>query len=147
MAGSNAAFDADLFRRNIRATMLMGIPNTVTDRPTFRWLAENDYAKEDVAGQPYDWTSSPVDESVHEDVQVTVAVEFSRTTETAGSPLGNFDMSRAVLTMLEDEYDQVFDADLVLLSSNIYTIEFWEPTIALFSVDVHRCHVRARAES
>ncbi len=147
MAGSNASFDPGEFRTAIRATMLMGMPESTAERATFRWNVEKEFAKEDAGGQPFDWTSTPTTTVTKVDVQVPVAVEFSRTTDVAGNAIGNFDMSRAVLTLLDVDQELVEGADEVVLGGNTYDVEFLEPPVGLFSVTVYRWHIRARDES
>jgi hypothetical protein len=147
MAGSNASFDAQLFRDQIRATMTMGLPEDTAERATFRWNVEKEFAKEDASGHPFDWTSTPTTTVTHADVQVPVAVEFARTSDVAGTAIGNFDMSRVVLTLLDVDHVQVATADEVLLGGNIYDVDFVEPPIGLFTVTVYRWHIRARDEA
>lgn len=147
MAGSNPTFNAEEFRANIRATMLMGMPESTAERATFRWKPNKTFIKQDSGGSPFDWTSTPVTDVEHPDVQVPVALEFMRTTDIAGTALGNFDMGRVTLTLLDVDNEQVVGADEVLLGGNTYDVLFVEPPIGLFSVAVYRWHLKARDES
>lgn len=148
MAGSNAAFDPAVFRTAIRNTMLMGIPGASQDKPTFQWSIARDYAIDDPADSPYDWTSAPTSTVVHPDIQVACAVEFSA--RPAGSQqtiIGEFDTSRVILTLLDEDYALVKGADLVLMGGNTYTIEFVAPPMGLFDVTVYQIYCQARDES
>ena len=143
-----AGFNATAFRDAIRSTMEMGLPNTVAERATFRWKPERSYAVQDQAENPYDWTDTPVTEDVPADVQVAVAVEFEA--HPAGSvdtALGQFDTSRAIITVLDTEYASIVGANEVLLGENTYTVQFVAPPVGLFDVTIYRIYVEAVDES
>lgn len=148
MAGTSADFDADAFKEAIRAAMLMGMPNNVSERATFRWTTEKTFSLADPAGSPYDLTATPVTTTAHPDVQVPVAVEFvSRVSTTQFTAAGEFDQARAVITVLGDDYDQIEGADQVVLSGNTYDLIFVAPKMGLFDVDVVQIHALARDET
>lgn len=147
MAGSNSAFDPANFRTVIRDTMTMGLPENEADRATFRWSPTRTYVEQDSSANPWDWTDSATTTVEHDDVQVPVALEFARTNEQSGTALGQFDTPRVILTLLDEDYDQVVGADVVLLGQNTYRWEFTEPPIGLFEVTVYRLHLRAMDES
>ena len=148
-AGFGDDFNADEFRENIINTMIMNTPNTVSDRATFCWRIDKAYTTTDTTGRPYELATTPVHVETTPDVQVPVAVEFVNNEGMGGTganAVGRFDTSKAVLTLLDTYYPQVYDADWVTLGDSIYDIRFWEPPIGLFDVDVYRVHVEARDE-
>lgn len=147
MAGDSADFDANLFRSQIRSTMIMGLPTDTSERATFRWKDRDTFTQEDSSGAPFDWTSTPTTAVTHADVQVPVAVEFLKRDQGVANAAGSFDMSRVVLTLLDVDHVQVATADIVLLGGNTYDVLLIEPPIGLFSVTIYRWHVRARDES
>lgn len=147
MAGSSSLFDATLFRSQIRATMTMGLPGTVADRATFRWTPNKTYSKQDSDAKPWTWTEVSVTDVVHSDVQIPVALEILRTVEQAGTSLGDFNIPKVILTILDVDYALVVGADVVLLGQDEYNIDFVEPPIGLFDVTVYRLHLRSGDES
>jgi hypothetical protein len=148
MAGTNSAFNATQFRQVIRETMLMGMPNAVQERATFRWDPAKSYPVADPAGNPYDLTSAPTTTTTHADVQVPVAVEFSaRPAGSMDTVMGEFDTSRVIITVLDEDYEQIVGADLVIMGGNTYDIQFVGPPIGLFEVTVYQLYALARDES
>lgn len=147
MAGTNSAFDGDLFREQIRSAMRMGLPGTVSDRATFQWRVSKTYPKQDVTARPYDWTDTPVTEVERDDVQVPVAVEFSRTGDTMDNPVGSFETPRAVITVLDEDYAEIEGASHVLLGGNRYFIRFVAPPMGLFDVTVYQIYCQAMDEA
>lgn len=148
MVGTHPAFDPARFRQAIRSTMIMGTPTNTAEQATFRWNPQRDYAIDDPADNPYDWTSTPTTDTLTADVQVPVAVEFSaRPAGSTQTQMGEFDTSRAILTILDEDYALIKDADLVLLGGNAYAIQFVSPPMGLFSVTVYQMFCEALDES
>lgn len=145
-----AKFDAAGFRNSIKKVMVMGLPENVTERATFQWKTVRSYAIEAPSGNPYDFAATPSTTTSHPDVQVPVAVEFvpnATGRASGGTPIGEFDNPRVILTVLDEEYEQVKTADMVVLGGNTYFIQFWAPPIGLFSVTVYQCYLTAEDES
>lgn len=143
-----AGFDAAAFRSAIVSTMEMGLPANTSERATFRWHPERTFSNPDPTGNPYSWDQTPASELTKPDVQIPVAVEFSaRPAATKDETIGQFDGARAIVTVLDTHYDQVADADLVLLGGNVYEIEFWGPPQGLFDVTVYTVYLTAMDES
>lgn len=143
-----AGFDAAAFRLAIRSTMTMAAPNATADRVTFRWSPVTTYSPQDPSHNPYSWTAPPTSSITHADVQVPVAVEFSaRPAASSETGVGEFDNSRAIITILDVDYELVAGADLVLLGQNIYEVQFVAPPIGLFEVTVYQIYTVARDES
>lgn len=148
MAGTNAAFNSQAFKDGIHLAMNMALPGTVADRATFQWRVEKTFAKQDNANRPYDWTSTAVTSNERADVQVSCAVEFAARTTTAGeTPLGKFDSTRAIITLLDEDYALIEGADTVLLGQNTYDVDFVAPPIGLFEVTIYQLYCSARDES
>ena len=142
-----AGFDPDEFRKNIRLVMNMGLPEAESERVTFRWKSTYDYTIEDPDGDPYDWSSTPIAQDEPEDVQVPAAVEFVSNRTEGGSPIGEFDNPRVILTLLDVDYELIKTANQVLLGGNTYTIRFWGPPVGLFSVTVYQAYLNAEDEA
>ena len=146
MAGSNAAFNAAAFRRAIRDTMVMGLPNTTAEKPTFKWTMVRDYLVDDPADKPYDWTATPTVTETHVDVQVPCAVEFAAK-GSGSNAIGEFDTSRVILTLLDEDYDEVRGADQVIIGGNTYGVDFVGPPMGLFEVTVYQVYCSAVDET
>jgi hypothetical protein len=148
MAGTNAAFDSQAFKDGIHLAMNMALPGTVADRATFRWRVQKTFSKQDTANRPYDWTATELTTDARADVQVPCAVEFSSRTTMAGqTAMGHFDSSKAVITLLDEDYALVEGADEVLLGQNTYVVDFVAPPIGLFNVTIYQMYCSARDES
>jgi hypothetical protein len=150
----NPDFDAAEFRTQIRATMRMGMPPNPTDQLTWRWRRVRTYSPQDRARNPYDWTQAPTTDAPgnpgdDDDTRIVdYAVEFSA--RPAGSldvAAGQFDTSRAVVTLLDEDFEQVKNADYATIGSTTYDIDFAGPPVGLFSVGVHQVYLTARDEA
>jgi hypothetical protein len=144
-----AGFDADAFRDAIRSAMNMGLPENLSERATFQWKTKHSYTVGAPSGNPYDFSTTPETTTVHADVQIPVAVEAvsSLGNQGGGTPIGEFDTPRMVLTVLDESYEQVKTADMVLLGGNTYFIQFWAPPMGLFDVTFYQCHIMAEDET
>lgn len=164
MAGSDpsGAFDPDEFTQNIRAAMLLGLPNDPAKRPIFLFVRERTYDKDDKAGQPFDWTATPVTDSdtlPGEPRQVLCgdgAGQALCTWEAAGgrggtqsneTPFGDFDDERLVFTFLDDDFALVAGFDRLLLNDATYRYQFETPAVGLYEVTVHQVVVQAIDEA
>ena len=154
MAGTTdpraSGFDAATFRDSIQFAMNMGLPETTSERVTFRWTPEKDWRIEDPGGNPYDYssTNAPTNTVAPADVQVDAAVEFvTRTTLSGGTAIGEFNTPRAVITLLDVDYAQIEGADKVLLGGNTYYVDFVAPPMGLFDVTIYQIHCSAGDES
>lgn len=152
MAGTtdprSSAFNAATFRDAIRFAMDMGLPEATADRATFKWTPVKTYPNPDGGGRPYNLTSTPTSTTTHADVQIPVAWEFvARQAQETNTSMGEFDASRIVMTILDDDYSKVVGADTVVLGGNTYTIDFVAPPMGLFSVTVFELYLSARDEA
>lgn len=144
--GSN--FPSAQFRDAIKFAMNMGLPNTVSERATFRWKVESTYSEADPGGTPYDLTAAPTSTDAPADVRIDCAVEFVSTTNASGgTAVGDFDVARVVLTVLDTDFVLIDGADQVLLGQNIYDINFVAPPMGLFDVTIYQIYATAVDES
>ena len=141
-----AGFDAAAFRQAVKSTMQMGSPNSVAEKVTFRWEVQRSYSgKTDPSGKPYSLSSTIVDETTNDDVLIDCAVEYEDRTGT-GTPIGEFNNPRAVITVLDEDFDLVRTATKVLIGGNTYDIQYSRP-VGLFSVTVYEIFAQAVDES
>jgi hypothetical protein len=141
-----AGFDADLFRSAITSAMEMGLPQETSERATFRWHTSYTYDVADPEGNPYDFNGEPATTVSKPDVQVPVAVQFFGS-DGNGTAMGEFDNNRTILTILDIHYEQVKDADQVLLGGNTYVIDYVAPPTGLFEVTVYNLYIMSVDES
>lgn len=144
MAGSDPTgnFNETQFRNQIRQTMTMGLPNTVSMQPTFRWVTKPTFSVSDPAERPYNWftnpnASSPVNPS---DFVTVCAVEYMGGSE-SGTEAGFINEIQAKLTLLDTDMNAVIahggrQPDQVLLKGELYQIRYITLE-ALFTVDVY----------
>lgn len=139
-------FPSDEFRSAILNTMVMGSPNKTVDKPTFYWNTDKTYTVQDRNKKPYTLGSvEPVEDNTPDPVVATVAVEYVQRNP-ALTGMGDFDKSRAILTILDEEYQKIEGADWVTLGGDKYEIKY-VTVDGLFDVDVYTMHVTAIEES
>ena len=143
-----AGFNAAEFRDAIKFAMHMGLPETESERATFRWNVERTFTVSDAGGVPFEKGRTPCTEVEHADGLVDVAVEFTniRGTE-ATNAVGQFNTARAVITVLDEDYALIEGANMVLLGGNTYDIKFVRPPVGLFAVTVYQLDCEARDET
>lgn len=120
-----SGFAADTFRSNIINTMIMGLPVPVGQRPTFHFPATLTYPQGtvlDSGGKPIDPRIKPI-RTAPTPVQVPCAVEFASDTTPDTGLVGPYWETRATVTVLDIQYEQVKDAIEVDLSGRRYLIQ------------------------
>lgn len=148
MAGTNSKFPTQKFKDAIYFAMAMGKPDDPLKQVIFKWLPEKTYVRTDPAGRPYSFDATPTTTITHDDITVPLAVEFSaRPAGSRDTPIGQFDTSRAILTMFEEDYELVKTADYCVIDGNTYDINFDAPQINLFDAGIVSVHCEARDES
>lgn len=140
-------FDADAFRSAITSTMEMGMASG-SDEATFYWKATHTYDYQSGDRTPYDLSATPAASVAYRELVLPVAQEFvSRSTGDRGTPFGEIQEPRMILTMLDIHYDQITGADGVIFSGADYSIDYTAPAIGLFGVNVYELHLSAMDES
>lgn len=146
-------FDAAYFRSQIKLTMGMGMPENPAERLTWHWNTVDTYTAADPAGAPYDWSEAPVTTVPGNPVaptgqaQVDYALEFTPTRAQQGETMmGELNRTRATVTLLDVDYEQIKDADYATIAETTYDIDFSAPPEALFEVTVYQLYLRARDE-
>ena len=145
---SIASFDADAVRESLRRTMVMGLPSEEDDQPTFYFEREVDWAKHDREGSPWDWSTAPVSETQSAPSQVLCAVEFFSPLGRQGAfytEVGEFNPTTLVLTMFEDEFEEVYGFSRVTVgpSSQSWYFRFFKPAMGLGALTVYQVQCSA----
>jgi hypothetical protein len=153
-------FAESTFRDAVYNTMLMGMPEAVEERLTFWWERDKTYTPDDPAGNPYDWTAPPIVDDAGNPVLpdpgtptdqsliVPYALEFSaRPAGSSNTVFGEIDTSRAVVTIIDSDFDKVRTADYATIADTRYRIQFKGPPTGLFAVTVHALYLEAEDSS
>lgn len=143
MAGDLSGFDPDVFRTNIRNTMIMGLPVPSELKPTFYFRDTYTYpggTTLDPEGKPIDPRIQATATPAASPLQVPCAVEFAEDTTNNEGAVGTFWTDRAVLTLLDTEYAQVQDAVEVDLSGQRYLIQKVK-AVGLSTVTIYQLQV------
>lgn len=143
-----ASFDETKFRDGIIFAMGLGLPDNKDERITFRWTTKKDYPIADAGGNPYSWTSDPSKIEKHPDVQVPAAIKFSPRTATGSDngPFGQINNPIIEVTILDEQYELVKTANLIVLADAEYTINFVKPPDGLFGVTIYTIFASALDE-
>lgn len=137
MAGSDTGFVAAEFREAIRFAMLMGSPNAIQEKATFRWNKAHTFDPQDPARRPYHWNEAVVTDTTPPDVVLDhVAIEYHPSRTNAGTDVGSFVPLKADMTLLDQDFALVAGADQVIVGGNTWLVVAITMQ-ALFSVDVH----------
>lgn len=148
---SIAAIDTDNLRQVLRQTMVMGLPGTDAEKPTFFWERAVTFTLHDNEDQPWDWTDAPTLTDAPTSQQVICAYEFYSPLGRQGSfqtEVGEFNPTTLVLTMLEDEFSTVngFSYCTVGPSDKRWYFRFWRPANALNDMTVYQVHCTAEGQ-
>jgi hypothetical protein len=124
MAGSNPSFDASAVRTALRTAMTMGAPGNPVDQVTFRWTPTKTptQAPTDPSGVPYDFSAGAL-VTGPPDVQIPAAVRFTPGA-IADTNVGEFDPTKLVLEVLDEDFVLVTGADTVLYNQISYQIDY-----------------------
>ncbi len=152
MAGTYPGFSGAAFRDAIQFAMTMGTPSDAEKGITFRWTPLADYPIHDPATRPYDWTATA--DAVEEitDLQVLCAVQVNAAGTVAENAVGTFNETTIILTLLDEQYDQIVAhgdgrfPDLIEADEDTYVVRYIPPPNGLFDVTVWQVHCVARSE-
>lgn len=140
-------FDAAAFRDGIETAMMVGLPPDLADQPTFVTPAAvvDTGADRDTGGVAFDWTEPREKVGADTATQVPAAIEYFD----ADGQLVNFgsvSSSKIVLTLLDQDYEEVVGFSYVVVGGNKYTYERTEPPIGMVDVAIWRIHCRTDDE-
>ena len=130
----------------------MGMPADPNEQLVWHINPVVSFENQDPAIKPYDWSATPVvDQPGDPDhpsgiVAVDYALEFAATGG-GESEVGRFDQSRLTVTVLDNEYEQIKNADYAMIGRVYYEIKFVAPPVGLFDVTVYQIFLVARDQS
>lgn len=137
MAGSSSSFKPDVFRVAIRSAMTVGTPPDTGYQLRFHWNPDTTTAAtRDGEGIPFDPTAA-ITSTTPAPVAAPCAIEYL---DAAGqpTPFGAIVPSKVRVTLLDEDYAQVKDADYILISGDRYLRHHEPPAYGLFDVGVHQ---------
>ena len=131
-------FPSSQVRQQVLATMQMGIPNDPDDRAVFYFKEDKEYTqKTSPSGIPYDKKASAVIDNTKAPVSdVMYAVEYVERNPDYRAT-GDYDNVRAVITMVDTEFEKVRGAVKVKLGGDSYEIG-WVKPLGLFDITVYQ---------
>lgn len=146
---SIASFDAEFVLEALRATMVMGLPENDSDKPTFWFDPTASWTSADAEGNPWDWTEVPDNGSLEPtQKQVICAYEFTSPFGRQGAgytEVGEFNPNTLELTMFEDEFKEVYGFAYVTLGPpdasgerTKFYIRFWSPVMGFGEANVYQ---------
>lgn len=141
-----AGFSAAEFRDGIQFAMKMGAANRAENKVVFLWDEDKTYPIQDPDAKPYHWDDTPATDVTHEPVtidEVGVKLTEPRLGSVAGTPVGQFDEVRAILTLLDVDFERIDGStnppNHVRVGGDDYLIRFISSS-ALFDVDIFKLH-------
>lgn len=146
MAGKQPGFNGGDFRRQMRFVMGMGAPTVTDQQATFEFpnqlvYNDGDAGDFDGTGVPFD-PSIPVTRVVPPRVKVPCAVEYFDA-DGVVTEFGLISPSRAVVTLLDEDYVKVKGCSAVFLAGERYVYQKTEFPSALFDVGLYTLHFTA----
>lgn len=149
---SIANIPAGSIRDTLRSTMVLGLPETVVDRPTFYWDKAVTFAEHDADDKPWDWTVAPTLDTTPTPEQVICAYEFAAPFGRTGAVperAGEFNMSTVVVTCFEDEYAMLSGVtngagggfSYVTIGPELdrrWYFRYWQPSLGLGSLTTYQ---------
>ncbi len=137
MAGTSTQFSAARFRTAIHAAMAMGTPPDPADQIRFYWNDTRTSAVPvDTEGVPFD-PSAVITTTSRASVTRPCAVEYIDANGQP-TPFGSVAPSKVRITLLDEDYVVVHDADYVVISGDRYLRLLEPPSYGLYDVGVHQ---------
>jgi len=143
-------FDAEAIKTGIHQAMGFGEPTRTDDKAWFYFPKNRASTPSDAAADqddiPFDVTIPVATTDSHARVQVPCAVEYFDATGLSITA-GEVTPSKIVITLLDDEWQQVKNFSFVVAGGDKYVRSRIEPPVALGSIDVWTAHCTAQDET
>lgn len=133
-------WDEARVKDGLHKAMGFGEPTRPADQATFHLPGQQDPVDGNSEGVPWDPAVKRIDKGTNK--RVACAVEFQDTLGQAVSA-GDIQATQVVVTLLDEEYQQIKGFDYVVAGGDKYYYRLTDPPVALGSIDVWT--VRARA--
>lgn len=142
MAGINSGFDSQAFKDGIHFVMAMGAPPDADAQATFYFPSVLVYQSSEGTDSPGDIPldpTIPVTRTIVPSVKVPCAVEY-QDAEGIVTDFGLNTPSKAVLTLLDEDYVRVKGCSYVTLNGEKFIYRHTEFPSGLFDVGVYTMH-------
>lgn len=143
--GISASFDSVQFRNAVKFAMQMGSPPEADKQVVFiKKATSQTYWKDDVQvmNPRLDRDRLPLDPEIEvraaddEEIQVDCAIEITRA-DADEIAVGSFRPTKAVVTLLDVDYEQVVGAQEIRYNGDIYRFGYEPEGLGLFDVGVN----------
>ena len=149
MAESHGGFDSiaaiptESLRETLRRTMVMGLPQEDAEKPTFYFERVVTWEDHDSEDQPWDWDDAPTVDTQQSAVQPVCAYEFFSPLGRQGAyytEVGEFNPTTLVITLFEDEFNEVRGASHVTVgpSTMRWHFRYFRPAQGLNDLTVYQ---------
>lgn len=133
----------------LRRTMVLGLPEDDTQKPTFHFDRDVTWADHDSADKPWDWTDAPTLDNTPASVQPICAMEFFAPLGRTGAQyteVGDFFPSTVIVTFTETDYLTVVNSSYFTMgpADTRYWFRYWRPTVGLGTLTVYQAHFEAQ---
>lgn len=151
---SIAAPPTSFIRDTLRQTMVMGLPEEESQRPTFWFDRVVTWEEHDSEQNPWDWTATPESDTEPVSEQVVCAYEFFSPLGRQGAhytEVGEFNPTSLVFTMFEDEWERVRGFSYATVGPgrvegslpHRWFFRFWRPAYGMNDMTVYQVHTTA----
>lgn len=140
---SIAVIDTDFVRDVLRQTMVMGLPEEDSDKPTFYFERAVNWDEHDNEDNPWEWDDSPVSATQKVPQQPICAFEFFAPLGRQGAhytEVGDFNPTTLLVSLFEDEFERVRGASHVQIgpSSLRWYFRYWRPAQGLNDMTLYQ---------
>lgn len=149
MAESHDGFDSiavintDNLREVLRRTMVMGLPEEDSQKPTFyfeRIVAWDEY---DTENNPWEWDQAPIAETQQQPVRPICTYEFFAPLGRQGAhftEVGDFNPTTLLVTVFEDELAQIWGSSHVEIGPSTlrWYFRYWRPAGGLNDLTIYQ---------
>lgn len=129
----------------LHKAMGFGEPNDVEAKVYFHFSGRTPGVGTDDRGVPFDPTGAPSGASEPNAKSVPCAIEF-RDAGGQTSTLGQLDPAEVVVTLINEDYQQIKGFSYLVATGDRYVYDFTEPVNALGPIDVWVVHAKAENE-
>ncbi len=145
---SIATIPVETVRNALLGTMVMGMSNVESERPTFFFERQLVWTDHDSMDKPWDWTTAPLSDTTAPSVQPIVAIEFFSPLGRQGgvnTEVGEFNPTTAIFTLVDTELPKLvgFTYATVGNSTQRWYFRFWRPAIGLGGLTIYQVHTVA----
>jgi hypothetical protein len=126
--------------------MAMGSPESSDEQATFYMPTVTTWDK-GVDGSNFPFDPAATKTSVTPPpIKVDCAIEF-KNADDQQTPFGEITPAKVVITLLDEDYEQVVGFSYVLIRGEKYTYHHTEPSVGLFDATVYTVHALAETET